>query len=120
VAEARSSTGGELVGFLRAQGESLRRVRHNLYLVIGIRAAHAGRGLGSQLFAVMEAWARQRAIHRLHLTVMIHNERALALYQRVGFVIEGRHTHAIRLNDTYIDEYSMAKLLEEAPGVLHP
>jgi RimJ/RimL family protein N-acetyltransferase len=112
IAEAATDAGRELVGFLRAHGQSLRRIRHSLYLVIGIRAAYTGRGFGGQLFAVMEAWARQRAIHRLHLTVMTHNERAIKLYKKLGFVIEGRHAHAIWLNGAYVAEYTMAKLLE--------
>jgi RimJ/RimL family protein N-acetyltransferase len=103
--------GGELVGFLRARGETLRRIRHNLYLVIAIRQSHQGKGIGTRLFTVIEDWAHQRHLHRLHLTVMTHNERAVALYQKMGFVIEGHHKDAMFVDGRFVNEYSMAKLL---------
>jgi len=50
-------------------------------------------------------------MHRLDLTVMVHNEAALALYRKIGFEIEGRKKHSLFINDSYADEYWMAKLL---------
>jgi RimJ/RimL family protein N-acetyltransferase len=113
VAEAE----GELVGFLRAQGQTVRRLQHTLYLVIGLRAAYSGRGIGAQLFTVMESWARARNLRRLALTVMTHNERAIALYRKMGFEIEGRHTAAIMVDGVLVDEYTMAKILPAAEPV---
>lgn len=107
--------GGELVGFLQANGRELRRVRHSLYLVVAIRQGYVGQGIGTRLFIAVEAWARERRIHRLHLSVMAHNERAIALYKKMGFLIEGLHRHALVVDGEYVDEYAMAKLLYE-PG----
>ena len=102
---------GQLVGQLTAIGGNFNRNRHTVYLVIGILQEFAGQGVGSQLFAQVEKWARVQAIHRLELTVMVHNERAIRLYQKMGFEIEGVKKHHLRVNDVYVDEYEMAKLL---------
>lgn len=102
---------GALVGYIAAYGGQYRRTSHSALIVIGILPALSGQGIGTRLFAALELWARRQGLHRLELTVMVHNQAAIGLYTKVGFAIEGRLRHAIRLDGAYIDEYSMAKLL---------
>lgn len=109
VAEADT---GELVGLLGAIGGAARRNRETVHIFVGVRQAYAGQGIGRRLFEAMERWARAWGAHRLELTVMVHNQRALALYQKLGFVIEGRLRDALKVDGTYIDEFTMCKLLE--------
>lgn len=106
-----AEAGGELAGYVEALGGDFRRNRHCAYVVAGVRQAYAGQGLGACLFAALEEWARAHAIHRLELTVMTHNERAIALYGKCGFAVEGTRPHALRVDGVYVDEYSMSKLL---------
>jgi GNAT superfamily N-acetyltransferase len=61
---------GELVGFVRAKGETLQRLRHSLFVVIALWQAFIGQGIGSNLFLAVEQWARDRDLHRLSLTVI--------------------------------------------------
>jgi RimJ/RimL family protein N-acetyltransferase len=103
----------ELVGFLGCFGGGLQRNRHCAYLVIGILQAHAGRGLGARFFEAIEAWALTLDIHRLELTVMTHNDRAVHLYRKMGFEIEGVRKGALKIDGKYVDEYYMAKLLNQ-------
>lgn len=103
---------GELVGFLRARGDPLRRVRHTVFIVVALRQAYARQGIGTRLLEAVEVWARSRNLHRLYPTVMTHNHRAIALYQKMGFVIEGLHRDALYVDGQYVDEYTIAKLLE--------
>lgn len=100
-----------LVGYLSAIGGGFRRNRHSAYIVIGILQAFVGQGIGAKLFTAMEHWARQQELHRLELTVMVHNERGVKLYQKMGFGIEGRKRDSLCVDGRYIDEYVMAKLL---------
>ena len=104
---------GQLVGYLGAYGGEFHRNRHSVHIVIGILQAYTGQGIGTQLFSVLEQWARQRAIHRLELTVMTHNEAGIALYRRRGFEIEGTKKHSLLVGGQYVDEYYMARLLEK-------
>ena len=53
----------------------------------------------------------------IELTVYTDNERALALYRKAGFVIEGTHkAHALR-DGRYIDSHSMARIRPKAMPV---
>ena len=99
------------VGFLEATGGTFRRNRHVVHLVIGVLKERAGRGIGSALMAESERWARERGIRRLELTVQTHNRTARALYQKMGFAVEGTRKEAIHVEGSYVDELYMAKLL---------
>jgi len=101
----------QLVGFLSATGGVYNRNRHTAYLVIGVLQGFASQGIGTRLFTQTEKWARDHTMHRLELTVMAHNERAVRLYQKMGFDIEGQKKQNLLVDGKYVDEYEMAKLL---------
>ena len=100
-----------LAGYLGAFGGGYTRNRHSAYIVTGILQEYAGRGLGKRLFETLDTWAMQCKLHRLELTVMCHNERAVHLYQKMGFEIEGVKRDSLKVDERYVDEYYMAKIL---------
>lgn len=106
-----AQSNSKLVGFVTGLGGAYRRNRHSVHVVIGILQAFTGQGLGTKLLSELEKWARGREIHRLELTVMVHNERAIGLYKKMGFEVEGTIRHSLFVNGAYVDEYYMAKLL---------
>jgi RimJ/RimL family protein N-acetyltransferase len=55
-----------------------------------------GRGVGSALVAAAIEWGRENGLHKLTLGVFPHNEAALTLYRKFGFVEEGRREKQIR------------------------
>jgi RimJ/RimL family protein N-acetyltransferase len=79
--------------------------------VIGILSKGQSKGFGSQMFDQLMEWASTQNINRLELTVMCHNEGALALYKKFGFEVEGTKRHSLFIDGNYVDEYYMAKLL---------
>lgn len=101
----------EIVGFLSAERGIPKRVRHTAYIVVGIRKAFQGKGIGSAFFKELDLWARQNDVKRLELTVMCPNIAAKHLYEKNGFVIEGVRKKAMYVDGEYIDEFYMAKLL---------
>ncbi|MFZ5815079.1 MAG: GNAT family N-acetyltransferase [Bacillota bacterium] len=103
---------GQLMGYIALMGGSFRRNRHSAYIVAGVLQAFAGRGIGRQLFTEGERWARQVGLRRLELTVMAHNQRAIALYSKMGFRFEGTKRDSLCVGGLYVDEYYMAKLLD--------
>jgi len=102
---------GTLIGYVGAYGENYRRCRHSAQVVIGILAAHHRKGIGTLLFKALEEWAKDSHVHRLELTVMVHNENAIALYKKSGFEIEGTKRHSLVIGKQFIDEYYMSKLI---------
>ncbi len=103
---------GQLVGYLAGFGGNYRRNRDNVHIVIGILQTFTGQGIGRRLFETVEAWARERGLHRLELTVMAHNERGKALYAKMGFEVEGVKRESLCVNGAWVDEICMAKLLK--------
>lgn len=103
---------GVLAGYISLDRGNWRRNAHSGYIVMGVRQAYAGQGLGRALFEALLAWAAgQPGLHRLELTVMTHNARAVALYQKMGFEIEGLRKHSLQVDGAWVDEYEMAKLI---------
>src|SRR5512139_1990470 len=102
---------GQLIGWLWANGGEFRRNHHSVHIVIGIKAAYTNQGIGTRLFQACEAWARERGLHRLELTVMTNNHLGIALYKKMGFQIEGTAPHALRVDGEYVDLHTMSKLL---------
>ena len=71
-----------------------------------------GRGVGSALVAAAIELARSRGLHKLALSVFPHNEAAIALYRKFGFVEEGRRRrHVRRANGELWDLIEMGLLL---------
>ncbi|HEY2326640.1 MAG TPA: GNAT family N-acetyltransferase [Gaiellaceae bacterium] len=105
VAEAE----GKIVGSIHAALS-----RHG-YAEIGMAVAREwrGKGVGSALLSAAEEFARQNGAHKLSLDVFAHNERAIALYTKHGFVVEGRRVkHYRRKNGELFDSLEMGKLLD--------
>ena len=96
---------------MSAEGGTYRRNRHVAHLALGVGQKYAGRGIGTPLLRDLETWAMQAGIHRLELTVMAHNRRAIGLYRRMGFRTEGVRRDAMRVSGGFVDEFMMAKLL---------
>ena len=74
-----------------------------------------GRGVGSALLSASIDWARTKGAHKVALQMWPHNERALALYEKFGFEVEGRlRRHYPRRNGEIWDAVVMGLLLPDA------
>ena len=96
--------------YISAQRGRLNRIAHSAYIVVGILAEHRGRGIGTEFFRRLDAWAEQENVTRLELTVICENEAAIRLYTKSGFRTEGVKHNSVCLDGRYLDEYYMAKL----------
>jgi RimJ/RimL family protein N-acetyltransferase len=102
---------GGVLGWLSAEVLPFRRARHTGYLVVGVDADATGRGIGGGLLAEAGEEAERRGLRRLELTVMTDNLRALGLYLRSGFEVEGLRRRALVRDGALVDEYYMGRLL---------
>jgi len=99
---------GEVVGSIH-----LDATRHG-YAELGMAVAREwrGRGVGSALLEAAIAWARERGLHKLCLSVFPHNAAAIALYRKYGFVDEGRRVQQFRRSNGELwDALEMGLLL---------
>jgi len=94
-------------------------VLRNLQLVhrsaeLGIRIgaeAERGKGYGGRAVALALGYARNSLnLHRVSLTVLAHNERAIASYKNAGFVTEGILRQAAFIDGKWADVAIMAAL----------
>ena len=103
---------GTPVGLLGVIGSSIPRLRHAAQLYIGVLQSHWRCGLGSALLTEALAWAPRAGISRLELFVMKDNARAIALYERLGFRVEGARRRAYIINGRPVDDLLMAYVSE--------
>ena len=106
-----AETDGGLVGFLVCIRGGVRRLRHRCDFTMAIRRDHQRCGIGTQLLRSTQDWAREQGIQRIELTVMAHNDGAIALYERNGFTVEGVKKGAIIVDGKLIDEIMMGMSL---------
>lgn len=107
---------GEVIGVLAFNGGRRRATRHAGDFGVSVSRAWRDQGVGTALIRHMMAWAANGGIiTRIGLTVMTHNERAIHVYQKLGFEIEGRMRAALFKEGRYIDVYAMSRLLMDAP-----
>ncbi len=64
-----------------------------------------------KLLKDLEEWAREKQMHRMELTVMTHNTKAIKLYEKMGFLIEGLRKECLQIGRSWVDEFYMAKIL---------
>lgn len=75
------------------------------------RTEDRGRGYGTDAVRALVRWAfRQKNLHRIELGVAPHNERAVRVYERVGFVAEGRRRESHYEDGRYVDDIIMGLL----------
>lgn len=85
---------------------------HSGALGIGVLAPFRGRGIGEALMRAAIEKAQLRGLTRIELTVREHNKAAIALYEKLGFKVEGLHRNAVRIDNEYENHISMALLLD--------
>ena len=99
---------GEVVGWCDISRLDRLIQAHRGALGMGIVASHRRRGLGLRLINTVLAQARKVGFVRVELCVHADNARAIALYDKVGFVREGVQRDATRIDGQYGDTIMMA------------
>ena len=111
--------GGEVVGSagMHPCGTSPRR-RHAMSIGISVPPEAQGQGVGTALMRALCDYAdRWIGILRLELSVYVDNARAIALYRRFGFEIEGRYRGYVLRDGEFIDAFAMARFHPAPPTI---
>jgi RimJ/RimL family protein N-acetyltransferase len=78
-------------------------------LGMGLLPAYRGVGIGARLMQAALSASRACGLERVELAVFAENLRAQRLYQRMGFVAEGRRPRRIKIDGRYQDEILMGR-----------
>jgi len=103
---AETDTG--IVGRLSISRDPHPASRHVADLGLMVAASSRRQGVGSALLEQAVAWARASGIRKLELHVFPHNEAAIRLYEKFGFVREGYRHGQYRRGGGYVDAILMA------------
>lgn len=107
-------TDGKIVGVSNIMWTKSIKTRHRATVAIAVVKDYWGFGIGTALFGELIRIAKENEnILQLELDYIEGNDRARALYEKLGFRITGVKPDAIRLKDgTLLNEYSMVKKLD--------
>jgi putative acetyltransferase len=103
--------GGRVIGTLGVAREPHPVTRHVASIGMQVAQDWRSRGVGSALLAEALRWARWAGVEKLALTVYPDNDRARKLYEKFGFVEEGRLIGHSKKRHGYEDEIVMGRWL---------
>lgn len=105
---------GKIVGLANIGGGRRRAARHSGTIGITLHPDYRDQGIGTRMMRYLIEWARENSIiTRLELHVFVHNNRAIHVYEQVGFVLEGIRRNAFIKEGKYVDSMVMALLLSD-------
>lgn len=94
------------------------RRRHAAGLGICVALEKQRQGIGSEMMKRLLDWSDNWAGYlRVELNVYTDNERAIALYRRFGFQMEGTYRAYALRDGVYVDSYAMARFHPNPPQV---
>ncbi|MGI4858068.1 MAG: GNAT family N-acetyltransferase [Janthinobacterium lividum] len=110
---------GEVVGQIGVDAMQNPRRKHVASIGMAVKDTHGGKGIGTKLMAsaidLADNWLN---IRRVELTVYVDNDKAVALYKKFGFAIEGESIDYAFRNGRYVNVYHMARLHKAAHGAV--
>jgi len=111
-----------LLGVVGVGRERGLKERHRGFIRSMVVAPEArGRGVGKALMGVAIDFARSMpGLRQLTLAVTAENEVAVALYERLGFVVCGTSPEALHVEGRFYDELHMVCRLGDAPCSTDP
>ncbi|MFB5763935.1 GNAT family N-acetyltransferase [Paenibacillus medicaginis] len=78
-----------IIGFSRCEGNDLKRFSHKVEFGVCVLKDYWGYGIGKNLLQESIGWADSTDIQKMTLNVLETNDKAISLYQKLGFEIEG-------------------------------
>jgi ribosomal protein S18 acetylase RimI-like enzyme len=108
---------GEVVGYVRLVPKTPLLENTHVLGIFGLAVSPRVRrvGIASALLDAAEVEARARGARKLSLRVLGSNAPAQRLYERHGYVTEGRYVDEFLIEGHFVDDLTMAKTLDPPP-----
>lgn len=78
-----------IVGFSRCEGNKLKRTSHKVEFGVCVLKEYWGYGIGQNFLKESILWADLNEIKKITLNVLETNDKAIRLYKKYGFEVEG-------------------------------
>lgn len=109
------SANGEILGNAAIKGFTKERMKHMASVAVSVKKDHWSQGVGSALMQHMIDFAKTQSIEVITLEVLSDNQRAIALYEKFGFVKFGHLDKFFKIAGRYYGaDYMKLDLLSAA------
>ncbi|UFU00451.1 GNAT family N-acetyltransferase [Radiobacillus kanasensis] len=99
---------GKLVGNVTLVHKTHPKFAHKVELVaMYVSKNHRNLQIGTKLLQEVIRYGKEAGIEQLQLCVVADNEKAVHVYQKIGFEIYGTEKQAIKVGKRYLDEHLM-------------
>ncbi|KQL41824.1 GNAT family acetyltransferase [Bacillus sp. FJAT-25509] len=79
----------KIIGFSRCEGNQLKRLSHKVEFGVCVLKEFWGHRIGKNLLKQSISWADTNNLHKINLSVLETNAKAINLYEKLGFEVEG-------------------------------
>jgi len=106
-------TKDDVIGYVTFNNWDTRKTMHTGFLSIYLKKEYRRIGIGKVLMKTLITWGRKnKVIRKMSLAVFSSNKKAIALYKKVGFEIEGLCPKDIKIGGRYYDSVLMYKFVK--------
>ena len=103
---------GDRIGYFRTSNHS--EINKNIYIGADLYENYRGMGLGYQAYKLfIDHLFTEFGFHKISLEVIETNGIAIRLYQKLGFIEEGRKREEVKKGGMYFDSVIMSILRSE-------
>lgn len=104
--------GEDITGIATINSSAKIKARHDGELGIVVAKKYQGQGIGTELIRQLIEWAKGNGVTtRISLDTRADNVKAVELYMKFGFVVEGCRRNSTLLDGKYYDLYVMGMML---------
>jgi len=101
----------QIIGSASLKFNPQETLKHKAELGLTVHDDYQNMGIGTALLNHLIDIARTKKLHKVWLQVSTDNDRAINVYKKAGFTIEGKLCKESCINGKYRDEYRMVLFL---------
>lgn len=105
--------GNEVVSICDFTGGKRPRIKHTGELGLSVRKKYWRKGIGAAMMQYLIEWADNNGIRKLNLRVREDNLGAITLYEKMGFLHEGRITREFYIRGSFFSSLHMGLELDQ-------